>query len=134
MSKKDPGVVVATTSFTVGDRTVAKGETFREGHSIVEGREELFEPFTVDNEIEQATAAPGEKRGRKKAKRGRKKAKSEAQSSTGSSAGGGATNYADLKQPQLKQLLDERGIEYKKGPVANAKLVELLEAADKASE
>lgn len=39
-------------------------------------------------------------------------------------------DYSKLKQPQLKALLDERGIEYPGGVVANAKLVELLEADD----
>lgn len=126
----DSDILVAKHSFSIGVRSITKGETFRKGHPVVDGREELFEPFVVDNEIEQATAAPGEKRGRKKATA----TKAKGSKSTGSSAGDDATNYADLKQPQLKQLLDERGIEYKKGPVANAKLVELLEAADKASE
>lgn len=58
-------VVVATTSFSVGPRFVHEGETFRAGHPVVQGREECFKPFVVDNEIEQATAAPGEKRSKR---------------------------------------------------------------------
>lgn len=49
---------------------VAAGEFVRAGHPILKRREELFEPvtsfgrFDVDPpEVEQATAAPGEKRG-----------------------------------------------------------------------
>lgn len=38
----------------------------REGHPLLKGREHLFEPLTVDYDVEQATAAPGEKRGAKK--------------------------------------------------------------------
>lgn len=124
----DSDILVAKHSFSIGVRSVNKGETFRKGHPVVEGREELFEPFVIDNELEQATAAPGEKRGRKKAK-----AKAKGSKQTGSPADGGTSNYSDLKQPQLKQLLDERGIDYPKGPVANAKLIELLEADDKKS-
>jgi hypothetical protein len=41
-----------------------------------------------------------------------------------------AIDYSSLKQPQLKALLEERGIEYPKGPVKNAVLVELLEGSD----
>lgn len=41
-------------------------------------------------------------------------------------------DYSGLKQPALKALCDERGIAYPKGPVKNAALIELLEAADKA--
>lgn len=66
-------ILVAKHSFSTEingvPRAVTKGETFREGHAVVEGREELFEPFSVDNDIEQATAAPGEKRSRPKAKK-----------------------------------------------------------------
>jgi hypothetical protein len=46
--------------------TVAQGEIVRAGHPLLRGREEHFEPaesfgrFDVD--VEQATAAPGEKR------------------------------------------------------------------------
>jgi hypothetical protein len=43
------------------------------------------------------------------------------------------TDYSELKQPQLKALLDERDIEYPKGVVANEKLVALLKESDKAA-
>jgi hypothetical protein len=36
-------------------------------------------------------------------------------------------DLSELKQPELKALLEERGIEFPRGPVANAKLRELLE-------
>ncbi len=35
----------------------------RSGHPMLKGVEHLFEPMTVHYDIEQATAAPGEKRG-----------------------------------------------------------------------
>jgi len=52
---------------------VAAGEIVRAGHPILNGREQFFDgvesfgKFDVD--VEQATAAPGEKRGRKPAKK-----------------------------------------------------------------
>ena len=42
-----------------------------------------------------------------------------------------AQDFSKLKQPQLKRLCDKRGIEYPKGPVKNALLVELLEKAER---
>lgn len=58
---------------------VAAGEIVSAGHSIMKRREDLFEP--VDSfgrfDVEQATAAPGEKRGDKPKKRGRPKKKAE---------------------------------------------------------
>jgi hypothetical protein len=66
-------ILVAKESFSTEingvPRAVTKGETFREGHPVVEGREEMFKPFKIDNEIETATAAPGEKRRRTRAKK-----------------------------------------------------------------
>jgi hypothetical protein len=66
-------ILVAKESFSTEingtPRVVTKGETFREGHSVIEGREEMFEPFKVDNELEQATAAPGEKRRQRRQKK-----------------------------------------------------------------
>lgn len=51
---------------------VQKGELVRHGHPLLKGRDELFEPADrvsrfdeVDDGVEQATAAPGEKRGRR---------------------------------------------------------------------
>lgn len=44
---------------------VHKGELVREGHALLRGRESLFEPYDakVRFDVEQATAAPGKKRG-----------------------------------------------------------------------
>jgi hypothetical protein len=134
-------VLVAKRSFSVDingtPRSVRRGETFRKGHPVVEGREHLFGPFKVDNEIEQATAAPGEKRstrlGRKsKPETAEPEAPAEAEEDTGGSAE--TTNYADLKQPELKALLDQRGIEYPAGVVSNADLIALLESKPETAE
>lgn len=49
---------------------VQKGELVRDGHPLLKGREELFDHadrisrFDHKAEVEQATAAPGEKRGK----------------------------------------------------------------------
>lgn len=44
--------------------TVQKGATrVRAGHPLLQGREDLFEPITVHYDVEQATSAPGERRG-----------------------------------------------------------------------
>jgi len=132
-------IVAAKHSFSVdingAPRKVKRGETFREGHPVVEGREHLFKPFKVDNEIEQATAAPGEKR----STRVRKESKPETTepgSEQPEQAGGStdSTDYSDLKQPQLKALLDERGIEYPAGVVSNADLIALLESKPETAE
>lgn len=61
------GILVPKDTFAVeldGERIVVhKGITrVRAGHPITVGREDLFEPITVHHEVEQATAAPGEKR------------------------------------------------------------------------
>lgn len=43
--------------------TIRRGLTrVREGHPLLDGREDLFEPLTVHYDVEQASAAPGEKR------------------------------------------------------------------------
>lgn len=65
---KEPSIFVARTS---GDIKI-DGEVYsyragrtrvREGHPLLRVIPERFEPLKVDYEIEQATAAPGEKRG-----------------------------------------------------------------------
>lgn len=61
------GIFVPRDSFAVeidGVRYVLhKGVTrVRQGHPVMVGREDLFEPITVDLEVEAATAAPGEQR------------------------------------------------------------------------
>jgi hypothetical protein len=65
--KSGSTIYVAKDSFlTIVDGVevmISKGKTrVREGHPLLNGRSELFEPLTVDYDIEQATAAPGEKR------------------------------------------------------------------------
>lgn len=48
---------------------VAKGELVHKGHALLKGRSEMFDPvedFGRFDIVEQATAAPGEKRGAKK--------------------------------------------------------------------
>lgn len=69
--KQKPGgaIFVARESFqtVLADgsiATVTAGSTrVREGHELLNGRAELFVPLTVDYDVEQATDAPGEKRG-----------------------------------------------------------------------
>jgi hypothetical protein len=56
-------VYQARVSFSVGGRIIRAGETVRAGHELLRSHPEKFEPFTVDHDLEQATAAPGEKRG-----------------------------------------------------------------------
>lgn len=59
-------VLVATESFITEalgyPRTVVGGETFEEGHPITTAHPGAFREFAVDNPVEVATAAPGEKR------------------------------------------------------------------------
>ena len=68
MPKKSGSTIyVARDSFlTIVDGVevmISKGKTrVREGHPLLSGREDLFEPMTVDYDIEQASSAPGEKR------------------------------------------------------------------------
>lgn len=65
-------VYVAKTGFTttINDTQVSirRGERVREGHAVLKGRADLFEEagdnLRFDN-VEQATAAPGEKRGQR---------------------------------------------------------------------
>jgi len=46
------------------DVVITKDQTrVRAGHPILKGREHLFRPIDAHYEIEQATAAPGERRG-----------------------------------------------------------------------
>lgn len=60
-------IYVARESFTTEingqTESVVGGRTrVREGHPLLEGRAQFFELLTVDYEVEQATAAPGERR------------------------------------------------------------------------
>lgn len=144
----DDAILVATSSFSTTingvPRVVTKGETFREGHPVVEGREELFKPFAVDNELETATAAPGERRqtppkgesgdgdpGTATPPNGDGDPAA-AGDTTGRPAGDDTPrDYSDLKRPELVKELETRGIEAPKGvAVKNAALIELLEAND----
>ena len=61
-------MLVAKESFVChwdgSDRQISAGVTrVRAGHPILKGIEHLFEPITAHYEVEQATAAPGERRG-----------------------------------------------------------------------
>lgn len=136
-------VVTANTSFSAGTRAVTKGETFRASDPIVQGREECFDAFRVDNEIEQATAAPGEKRSTRIRKESKPEttepetpagepAPEQIEESTEGSAD--TTDYSELKQPELKALLDDRGIEYPSGVVSNADLIALLKSKPETTE
>lgn len=66
--KKQPGQVFeAIESFTVeidGVKHIVRADTtrVREGHPLLNGREHLFRPLTVQYDIEAATDAPGEAR------------------------------------------------------------------------
>jgi hypothetical protein len=67
--KSTPDIYVAKTSFHCevdGERLfVTAGERVRNGHALLRAQPENFEPVdtTVHYDVEQATAAPGEKRG-----------------------------------------------------------------------
>lgn len=70
MARKNEGrIFVARSSFSATidgtDYTVHKDLTrVREGHPLLDGdRAQFFEVMVVDYDIEQATAAPGERRG-----------------------------------------------------------------------
>ena len=65
--------------------------------TLIEQLTEIADEVPAETEVEPETAAPAK------------------------------VDYSELKQPQLKALLDERGIDYPKGVVANAKLIALLE-------
>lgn len=62
-------IYVAKTAFSCeldGERlTINKGERVRAGHALLRAQAEYFEPAdtTVAYDVEQTTAAPGEKRG-----------------------------------------------------------------------
>lgn len=67
MAFKKSDILVAKRTFSVqagGRRHIfRKGKTrIRAAHPLVAGREHLFEPIVADYDIEQTTAAPGEKR------------------------------------------------------------------------
>lgn len=65
-SKRMRKIFVAVESFgcEVDGRPVlvSKGDTVREGHPVLKGRESLFVVQSVRFDVEQATAAPGERR------------------------------------------------------------------------
>lgn len=60
-------ILRATTSFATSDRTIRTGDLVDSTDPVVKGRESLFELVEVAaaRTVEQATAAPGEKRARK---------------------------------------------------------------------
>jgi len=65
----DPNAIyVANTTFTTmldgREITVHQGSTRARGsHPLIKGREQLFDLLTVQYDVEQASAAPGEQRG-----------------------------------------------------------------------
>lgn len=70
MAQKSSGIYVATTSFACEidgyPVNVSHGERVREGHDLLRLYPQAFEPLEagrVHYDVEQATAAPGEKRG-----------------------------------------------------------------------
>lgn len=134
---KTSDVLTANTSFSAGTRSVTKGETFYASDPIVQGREECFDSFRVDNEIEQATAAPGEKRSTRIRKESKPESTESEEAPTTTDEGQGspdATDLSKLKQPELKKLLDERGVDYPTGVVSNAGLIALLESKPESTE
>jgi len=68
--KRGDTIYVAKESFVTVLRdgeevVVTAGVTrVREGHELLAGREHLFEELTIQYDVEQATAAPGERRGK----------------------------------------------------------------------
>lgn len=67
-AKKDGAIYIAAESFTTSldgvPVLVTAGETrVREGHPLLAGREHLFRLLDVHYDIEDASAAPGAKRG-----------------------------------------------------------------------
>lgn len=104
-------ILVAKESFSTEingtPRVVTKGETFREGHPVIEGREEMFESFKVDNELETATAEPGKRR------RGRGKSSAEVQKTA--EAEQDQTAEDEAKQARTSQETDaEKAVTEKK--------------------
>jgi hypothetical protein len=69
----DGAIYQAARSFSAGGRIVRAGETIREGHPLLVAYPQFFKPFEVVYEVEQATAAPGEKRATKRTKTSSKK-------------------------------------------------------------
>lgn len=68
---KKPDLYQAKDTFSVVQEdgipvVVDRGDLVRAGHPLLKGREHLFEPVeqAVRFDVEQATAAPGEKRGK----------------------------------------------------------------------
>jgi len=92
-------IVVATESFSTGGNAppVTKGETFRKGHPVTEGREEMFKPFVIDHDLETATAAPGERR---KGRPRSSKAEDKADGSDKTEEPEDTTTVADVKKPE----------------------------------
>lgn len=64
----DTTIYIARATFTTmldgREVTIRAGiDRVRAGHPLLKGRESMFEPLTVQYDIEQASAAPGERRG-----------------------------------------------------------------------
>lgn len=93
-------IIRATTSFTFTNSkgtpvSIREGETFHKDSLRLDGlssdaREGSFEPFAPDHDIEQATAAPGEKRRGRRKETSEKKERSQATAAPGESSEGDA--------------------------------------------
>lgn len=62
MAKKDARPLRARQAFHAAGRFVRRGAVLRSDDPVVKGREHLFRDVNDDLGIEQATAAPGERR------------------------------------------------------------------------
>ena len=75
-------IYVATKAFSAivdgRRRPIRRGDHVREGHPLLRGNEHMFTPLRVEydvegGDVEQATAAPGEKRASRSASRSKQK-------------------------------------------------------------
>lgn len=71
-SRAEPGILVATSAFaaTVDGRNyvIRRGDTIRDGHPLVKGRENHFAPFTISYELPEKPQKPAKPKPQKPAK------------------------------------------------------------------